>query len=700
MRQIRRRKITADMRTKAPTHATRQRPDASKALHWWRIDARLKNMLAWLPVLLASIVCTCAQAGAVPARYMFDRAPAWVDAIDATAIPPSDIATGRAVRRVLKDVQVNVASGTSTTVYTHMAAVPVDASGIADAAHISIQFNPHYQSLTLHDIAIVRDGVRMRKVDRRRIKVLQNEPDRTRRMYDGTVSLFVQLDDVRVNDLVEYAYSVKGTNPVLGTPYSAWFALAFDHPVERIEIRLRAPASRPFHYKLFQTSLEPVRSQHGDIRELRWTVQHAAPATIEDGLPADYNPYPRVQVSDYDTWRDVLAWAAPLYRVRGALSPAIDKRVMHWQRNTRGKEALAATALDFVQQEIRYLGIETGARSHRPTHPNQVFRQRFGDCKDKSQLLTAMLRRAGIRAYPALVSRASGKAVADGLPSPQAFDHVITFAEIDGKRYWLDATLGHQRGPLRLRGAAPYGKALVIGDAHETLVDVAVASEGGTNVRIDERFDVASLDQPVAAVVTSRYAGNAAEHMRALFAGTSTAQVERNFLNDYAARYPSARFVSLSFEDRPDINEVTVTERYALPDFFRQHDGHVKSPLYLYGWGLAAYVRLPQVRKRSMPLALSYPLSVTHDIDMQFAHNALLPGHDESRQINNDSAMFGFARTTRADRIGLHYTFASLTDSVPADAAERYLSDLGAMIDYATRAIDIRTLPAEPAPIN
>lgn len=688
------------MRTKVSTHAARQQPDASKALHWLRIDGGLKSILAWLPMLLASVVCTCAQAGAMPAQYMFDRAPAWVDAIDAAAIPQSDIAAGRAVRRVLKDVQVNVASVTSTTVYTHMAAMPVDANGIADAAQISIQFNPHYQSLTLHDIAIVRGGVRMRQLDRKRINIFQNEVDPKRRMYDGTVSLFVQLDDVRVNDLVEYAYSVKGTNPVLGTPYSAWFALAFDHPVERIQIRLRAPASRPFHYKLFQTSLEPVRSQHGDIRELRWTVQHAAPTTIEDGLPVDYNPYPRVQVSDYDTWRDVQAWAAPLYRVRGALSPAIDKLVMHWQRNTRGKEELAATALDYVQQEIRYLAIETGARSHRPAHPNQVFRQRFGDCKDKSQLLTAMLRRAGIRAYPALVSRASGKAVADGLPSPQAFDHVITFAVIDGKGYWLDATLEHQRGSLPLRGVASYGKALVIGDAHETLVDVAVASEGGTNVHIEEQFGVGSLDQPVAATVKSRYAGNAAEHMRALFAGTAADQVERHFLNDYAARYPSARFVSLSFEDRPDINEVTVTERYMLPDFFRQHDGHLKSSIYLYGWGLAAYVRLPQIRKRSMPLALSYPLSVTHDIEIQFAHTALLPGHEERREIKNNSAVFSFARTAGADRIRLHYAFSSLTGLVPADAADHYLADLGAMIDYGTRAIDIRPLHVRSVSVN
>ena len=49
-------------------------------------------------------------------------------------------------------------------------------------------------------------------------------------------------------------------------------------------------------------------------------------------------------------------------------------------------------AVNFVQNEIRYMGIETGKYSHKANSPEKVFKQRYGDCKDKSLLLASILK--------------------------------------------------------------------------------------------------------------------------------------------------------------------------------------------------------------------------------------------------------------------------------------------------------------------
>jgi transglutaminase-like putative cysteine protease len=61
-------------------------------------------------------------------------------------------------------------------------------------------------------------------------------------------------------------------------------------------------------------------------------------------------------------------------------------------------------AIRFVQDEVRYLGVETGINTHKPYPPSQILAQRFGDCKDKSLLLTTLLQARNIEAYPVLVN--------------------------------------------------------------------------------------------------------------------------------------------------------------------------------------------------------------------------------------------------------------------------------------------------------
>ncbi len=53
---------------------------------------------------------------------------------------------------------------------------------------------------------------------------------------------------------------------------------------------------------------------------------------------------------------------------------------------------------DFMQQQIRYVGIEIGIGGLQPHSAEDVFRSRYGDCKDKATLMITMLDAVGIRA--------------------------------------------------------------------------------------------------------------------------------------------------------------------------------------------------------------------------------------------------------------------------------------------------------------
>jgi hypothetical protein len=82
----------------------------------------------------------------------------------------------------------------------------------------------------------------------------------------------------------------------------------------------------------------------------------------------------------------------------------------------------------FMQQQIRYVGIEVGIGGLKPHSAEEVFRNRYGDCKDKATLMIAMLDAVGIRATWVAVDHRRG------LVNPEApsirGDHMIMAIQI------------------------------------------------------------------------------------------------------------------------------------------------------------------------------------------------------------------------------------------------------------------------------
>jgi hypothetical protein len=78
----------------------------------------------------------------------------------------------------------------------------------------------------------------------------------------------------------------------------------------------------------------------------------------------------------------------------------------------------------FVQSDIRYVAIELGIGGYQPRSAASVFENRFGDCKDKVTLLSAMLAEVGIPSIPVLVNM-DRSVVAPDSPPGLLFNHVI-----------------------------------------------------------------------------------------------------------------------------------------------------------------------------------------------------------------------------------------------------------------------------------
>ncbi|MBI5451025.1 MAG: DUF3857 domain-containing transglutaminase family protein [Gammaproteobacteria bacterium] len=561
------------------------------------------------------------------------------------------------------------------TEFVHIAYVPVTETGLEDAASISIDFHPQYQALQLHSVAVTRNGIRSERLDPTRVKLIQQERDLDKLMYNGAVTALTVLDDVRVGDVIEYSYSVTGFNPVFGDKFFAAYPLGWQVGVDQIMVRLLVPQARQLNTRVFNIDLQPQINEHDGMKDYRWVVAGLKPQVDEGDYPQWYNPYPWIQVSEYRDWHQVAQWAAALFKQRGVLSPALQERMKQWRRPGTELGESIQLATRFVQDDVRYFGVEMGQSSHRPSHPNEVVERRFGDCKDKALLLTSILRQWGVKAEPALVSAGNKRAIADYLPSPGLFDHVIVRAEpAGGKPLWIDATSTYQRGALELRSVPNYGKALLVSSASHTLADMQLPPGYAPEVKVEEHFQVTAYDKPVGLTVTSVYTRGEAEWKRAYFANKTPEEVASRYLNFYANIYPGIEQAeALQVNDDEEKNVITVVERYLINDYWEHEPGKLYSTFY--GSTVKDYISLPRIINRKSPLAMTYPLQVSHTAVLEYPEEINFKGISDDVRISDDAVDFSMHSSYSNRQLKVQYVLASKQDAVLPENMVRHMGN-------------------------
>ena len=244
------------------------------------------------------------------------------------------------------------------------------------------------------------------------------------------------ISDIRVR-LLRIPAAVPGS--VVGYEYEIEEQLPFlqdtwqfqrEVPVSETHYSLQLPGG--WEYKsswVNAAETKPVQSGN----TWQWTLTNVEGIRTEQRMPPlagvagemIVSFFPPGGTTNVGSWEQMGDWYFNLTAGRRELSPEL-------QQKTAALTASSTTALDkmrriaeFVQGEIRYVAIELGVGALQPHPATEVFRHRYGDCKDKATLMSAMLHELGIDSYYVLINATRGATRADTPPHLSGFDHVI-----------------------------------------------------------------------------------------------------------------------------------------------------------------------------------------------------------------------------------------------------------------------------------
>ena len=594
--------------------------------------------------------------------------PSWVQKVVPSVDPNSTPAqAGTSSTRILDDEQTRV--GSSVERYYHYYQKVDNTAGLEDLSQLQFNFEPSYQQLAIHFVRILRNGTTIDVLKPSEIQVIQKEEDLDQQLYNGTSAALIFVNDVRVGDVVEYAYTITGENPVLGGRFTDILYIADSEPIREKVLRLLFPSKRVLAVRNDNTEVQPTKQTIGDDTEYLWYSKDVSGVTRDDATPNWFNPYPRINLSEFQSWSDVVNWALPYYQNSSLNNAELKAKVEEWKKSSQSPEQRTVSALRFVQDEIRYLGIELGRYSHQPTAPEKVFTRRFGDCKDKSLLLSSILNAMGIEASPALVNTSVRSALDSWQATPFAFDHVIVQTKMNGKTYWLDPTISYQRGELDKYYDPPYGRGLVLRSGITALEKIPMPTSGAGSVDILEQYSSANPSSAVSLVVTKTYRGMEADEMRYRLSSNSPAELAKSHLNYYADHTPAITSEGLpTIDDDQKTNTIVVKEKYLISELWKDNRHSFVADR------ISSELQKPYISKRTSPLEVDYPLAITQTILIDLGADFDFP--TASDVLTDDAMRFEYGYAKNGRQLKMSFSLKTFVDSVPVEKLQRHLDIL------------------------
>ena len=550
-------------------------------------------------------------------QIRIDQEPSWVlvhSYNPGEKIPSDQVTDG--FYCLLYDKQCNLSD---STVYTHIVIKILNNTGVQSKSEVKIDFDPSYESLSVHKMEVFRNGVRISHLNQDTpFKVIQREEELERYIYDGSLSVLHFLHDIRVGDIIEYSYSKKGFNPVFGKKYFDSFYMQMDFPIRKNRIRLIVPRGRKLYFKNHGTSAVPsIKETDANLNEYLWENENLEPAGAETDIPEWFNPFSSVQVSEFKDWEEVANLSLSLFAMPLKFSNDLEKQIEEIRLESPDKASRIRRTIEFVQNEIRYLGIEMGANGYRPTDPSLVYQRRYGDCKDKAFLLCVMLKSMDIPAWPVLVNTDLKQSLDEYHPSPVIFNHAIVLIKDGAFSYWIDPTLSNQGGLLKNLNNLDYRRGLIVEKGIRTLVPIPYDPET-TKVELIERYQIQEGNGNSEINIEEKHYNNSADDLRDYLSSVSSKDFQKEFYKYYLLQYPHAKILPLEIKDEKDRDLIRITAKVLVDKIWKDsRENKNRQEIDFYSYFIRENLTRPENVKRTVPYAIGYPCHINHLIEIR-----------------------------------------------------------------------------------
>jgi tetratricopeptide (TPR) repeat protein len=561
----------------------------------------------------------------------YEPAPAWV-----LPAPPIKQGAGLPLYALL-DQQTRIADGTVWS-YRELGTRAISADALARMGTVTLNWQPFHGDLIVHRVDIVRDGQRIDVLKAgQKFDVIRREQGLERLEMNGVLTATLQVEGLRVGDVLDIAYSESVKDPALkGGVQAAAAALVEPFKVDYARARMMWPTGAPIQWKAYPTGLKATESDAAGWHEVNFTLPAPKQPDMPNDAPRRYRPIPAIEAASFADWPAVSAVFLPLYQTQGLIKPGtpLAQEVAKISARESDPRKRVAAALSLVQDRVRYFADGMNGGNYVPQAPERTWSAGYGDCKAKTLLLLAILHGLDIEAEPVLANIGQGDLVAVRLPAPEAFNHIFVHAKVGEEDLWLDGT-GRGARQEDMGDSPPFHSVLPLREGGAPLLQLPAKAPARptrvTTVDIDQSAAL-GVGAPFTATVVLH--GGEADALRAV-----VSQLDNEKLLTLAqvslggAAGPNAIIATQKFDFDPEAGTVTISATgIARPAWRRQDHAYRLRPA-------SALASLNLNADRARPAWKDIPVALGEASHTLVTTHLRLPDSGRGVALEGDGAM-------------------------------------------------------------
>ena len=268
-----------------------------------------------------------------------------------------------------------------------------------------------------------------------------------RMFVDARLTRF-ELPQMQSGCIIDYCYTRKSQGQLLEGEF--WQQIYVQEPVQvsYYELTIVLPHEKTLRYQSHPSSekkpnfiVQPEISKSSYTTTYQFQFKDLPPLIHEPFMPDKKDLAYSIAVSTIPSWEPLVEWYATLIRDQTQTNIQIQNKVKELTLGVFSQKEKIRKLYNFVANEIDYVGIELGIWAIKPHSSPRVFREKHGDCKDKSTLLGTMLSELGISSYPVLISAGKSRNINRQVPSLAYFNHMILAVKTKSSDFlFLDPT--------------------------------------------------------------------------------------------------------------------------------------------------------------------------------------------------------------------------------------------------------------------
>ncbi|MEO8364851.1 MAG: DUF3857 domain-containing protein [Pseudoxanthomonas sp.] len=224
--------------------------------------------------------------------------------------------------------------------------------------------------------------------------------------------------------------------------FNLWENLSPFTQYDDAKITLTAPKRLPMHVYTRDVQGSDRPKIEGDTARWSWSYSRKTPMPNQNWMAAGWEYGPTIMASTYSDFSAM----GRAYQLKGAeaakVTPMIQMRADEITQGISGRREQARAVYEWVARNIRYVAVYLGNGGLEPNDAESILGNRYGDCKDHTVILEALLAAKGIASSPVLIGAGGGPTL------PQVavlgrFNHAINYLpEFD---LYLDSTSPYAR---------------------------------------------------------------------------------------------------------------------------------------------------------------------------------------------------------------------------------------------------------------